>query len=196
MSHVREIIKPHLNDEAIDHMLGLSGTASCQFIVSSFPALLEYTPSHTIRPLHASFRDYLIDKRRSEGKPWSLTPIDPEYLLTECCFRIMENQLRFNICGITTSYEWNNDYFTGSNSKAAISRELKYACQHWAGHLQAIQNLDSSIMTLLHNFSYAHFMFWAEVMSVHGLNSEARDACNAVADSIKVSSVLSLRYGL
>ena len=105
----------------------------------------------------------------------------------------MENQLRFNICGITTSYESDRHYFAGSNSKAAISHELKYACRFWSGHLQAIQKLDDSIMALLHDFSHVNFLFWAEVMWVHNLHSEAYEACKAVADLIRVSSVLPLQ---
>ena len=197
--HFKSVMVPVLfcrvkvDDGMIDRLLGQRIPDPSQLILSSLSCLLDYSASKPVQPLHASFRDYLTDKNRSEGKPWSLTSIDPEYLLTECCFRIMENQLRFNICGIATSYKLDNDYFARSNSKDAISQELKYACQYWSGHLQAIQKLDDSIMVLLHNFSYVNFLFWAEVMWVHDLHSEAHNACKAVADLIRVSSVLPLQ---
>ena len=183
----------NVDDGMIDRLLGQRVPDPSRLILSNLSCLLDYADSQPVRPLHASFRDYLTDKNCSEGKPWSLTSIDPEYLLAECCFRIMENQLHFNICGIAPSDQWDRYCFTGSNSKNAISQELKYACQYWAGHLLATQRLDDSIMTLLHNFSYSQFLFWAEVMQVYGLRYATSNACEAVANFIKVSSVLSLQ---
>ena len=180
----------NLDVAAVDLMLGVSGQASSRFLVSSFSALLEYSTGNTIRPLHASFRDYLTDKNRSGGKPWSLTSVDPERLLTEACFQIMSKQLRFNICGITTSYKEDNDYFTSPNTRDAISKELKYACQHWATHLKGVHTLDGTLIKLLEIFSYDMFLFWDEVIEISKLWDESRKICEEISDFIKVSCII------
>ena len=181
-----------LNDATVDIMLGISEAASSRYILACFSALLEYSPGNTIRPLHASFRDYLTDKDRSGGRPWSLTSVDPESVLAEGCFRIMSSQLRFNICGITTSYKEDSDYFTGPNTRVAISKELKYACQHWEAHLKGAQIVDEAIIKMLETFSYHLFLFWDEVMEISGLWREARKICKEISDFIKVSCIIAI----
>ena len=178
----------------VDHILGLSGEKSSRFIVSSFSALLEHSSEHTIRPLHTSFRDYLMDGDRSEGKPWSLTSVDPERLLVGGCFQIMLRQLRFNICGITTSYKEDNDYFTTPNSRLPISKELKYACQYWAAHLKGVQTLDNTLIQLLETLSHYMFLFWDEVMEISQLWREARKICKEISELIKVSHIGNRSY--
>ena len=176
----------NVDDATVDLMLGLPESKSSRHIVSHFSALLQYEPGRPIRPLHASFRDYLTDGKRSGGRPWSLVSTDPEHLLAVGCFQIMSNQLCFNICGIRTSHKWDREYFNGSNTKEAISQELKYSCQYWGKHLKAAQTLDNRLVSLLETFSYQNFLFWFEVMRLSDLRHEARDMCKEIAKHVRV----------
>ncbi|KIN97753.1 hypothetical protein M404DRAFT_31963, partial [Pisolithus tinctorius Marx 270] len=62
--------------------------------------------SSPVRPLHASFYDFLIDPARSQtyfvGEP-------NMYNLAFASLRILSNDLRFNICGLESSYLSNSE---------------------------------------------------------------------------------------
>ncbi|KAL4072012.1 hypothetical protein J3A83DRAFT_4371978 [Scleroderma citrinum] len=63
-----------------------------------------FTP---VRPLHASFYDFLLDERRS-GE-FFIDPADVHYDLAITSFHVMEDGLQFNICGLESSYVLNSE---------------------------------------------------------------------------------------
>ncbi|GJJ11080.1 hypothetical protein Clacol_005311 [Clathrus columnatus] len=65
-------------------------------------------PSSTIRPLHLSFREYLLDANRSHK--FSIDPSPCHHDFAVGCIRTMMEGLRFNICDIPDSHKRNSDY--------------------------------------------------------------------------------------
>ena len=85
-----------------------------------------------IRPLHTSFRDYLIDKKRSAS---FFVDLDQGHQdLAYATFEVMKKGLHFNICQIKSSYFLNSSLTP--EQLALISPALFYSCQFWAYHLQ------------------------------------------------------------
>ena len=62
--------------------------------------------STPVRPMHASFYDFLLDKRRS-GE-FFIDKADVHHQLALSLLCVMEDGLRFNICGLETSYVCNS----------------------------------------------------------------------------------------
>ena len=182
--------RKHLNEHAIDRLLGRMEENSCRLILSRLGCLLDVSFGQPVRPLHASFRDYLTDASRSKGKQWSLASVDPERLLTECCLRVMSSQLHFNMFCIKTSYKDDFDYFA-VNTKAEISPELSYACQNWWEHLKSVQvfRKPDPLVKELSNFGWKQFLFWLEVVTVIR-TSGRNEACQIVAELMKVGSFI------
>ena len=79
----------------------------------------------------------------------------------------MEEQLRANICDL----KYPERYFDNDKIQhlvgGRISRELQYACLHWATHLFNTEK-DGDLSALLERFSFTHLLHWLEVLSLIG----------------------------
>ncbi|KAK7676672.1 hypothetical protein QCA50_020354 [Cerrena zonata] len=156
-----------LSDVDIDQMLDLPRQKGCRALFEAFHCLFDYKPNNPIRPLHVSFRDYLTDEMRSEGKPWSLAGFDADHHLAMCCFRVMSKQLYFNICNFKTSDCQNKDYpDLNKQIEKNISPVLMYASGHWAEHLVQVKCSTADIQRALESFSNKQVFFWLEVASL------------------------------
>ena len=178
-----------VNLTVIDMMFKLKEGISSQLILNRLRCLFDYSADHPIRPLHASFRDYLTDTFRSGDKPWSLSSVDSEHFISECCLRVMSSQLHFNMYDIRTSYCSDREYFE-TNTKAILSPELCYACKNWSQHLKSVQTLGQSdpLAKVLSDFGSEQFLFWVEVVSDTYLfkHRASQAACKIAAKVTKV----------
>ncbi|KAK7676671.1 hypothetical protein QCA50_020353 [Cerrena zonata] len=170
-----------LSDVDIDQFLGLSDRKSCGTFFKAFRSLFDYDPGKPIRPLHASFRDYLTDEKHSKGKPWSLAGFDADRHLAMCCFRVMSKQLHFNICNFETSDCQNTDYpDLNERIEKNISPVLRYASSHWTGHLRRVKASTPDLQGALESFSKKQIFFWLEVVSVCCSVFDCQTSCNRV----------------
>ncbi|KAK7676734.1 hypothetical protein QCA50_020310 [Cerrena zonata] len=170
-----------LSDLAIDQLLALPEDKSSRIIFRRFRCLFDYDSGWPIRPLHASFRDYLTDESRSGGKPWSLVGLDAHYHLISCCFRIMSQQLHFNMCKFETLDRLNKDYpDLKERIKKHISPGLGYASMYWWRHLEEIKTWQEDVGSALRSFSEEMLLFWLEVVSLVGDVNETLRACDIV----------------
>jgi len=89
-----------------------------------------------VRPLHASFYDFLTDKSRSNE-----FFIDASLVTSDLAFaslRVMERGLRFNICSLESSYLPNSFVLDlEERVKNSIPTELSYSCRYWGTHVEA-----------------------------------------------------------
>lgn len=76
------------------------------------------------------------------------------------------NGLRFNICGLKTSYRINRDIpDLGSLIAENIPQHLLYACRFWDDHLERVafsHDLAEQVQSLFHE----KILFWLEVISL------------------------------
>ncbi|GJJ11015.1 hypothetical protein Clacol_005244 [Clathrus columnatus] len=121
-------------------------------------------PSSIIRPLHLSFREYLLDPNRSHS--FSINPSPCHYDFAVGCIRTMMEELRFNICDISDSHKRNSDYEDlPERVSSSISVPLSYSCRFWALHVSRTA-FDSSLARKVEKFLHHGFLSWLEVLSL------------------------------
>jgi hypothetical protein len=126
-----------------------------------------------IRPLHTSFRDYLIDKEMSLS---FFVDLDQGHQdLAYATFEVMKKELHFNICQIKSSYFLNSSLTP--EQLALISPALFYSCQFWAYHLQ-LQKDTGAFEDKVCYFMKNQVLFWIEALS-------ARKAYNVAVSAIE-----------
>ena len=141
-----------------------------------------------IRPLHTSFRDFLLDPSRSGRYHVDTSRTHRDLALAS--LHIMEKRLVFNICDLKSSHFLNKDIVDlADRVQSSIPAHLSYSCRFWASHLQAIHTGVASDHQLLKGVEVLlkeKFLFWLEVMSLLGSIS---GAAQAVASVVKWASV-------
>jgi hypothetical protein len=120
--------------------------------------------SSPVRPLHTSFRDFLTDESRGGIFYINISAYHRHFALS--CFRVMNKELRFNICGMSTSYMRNDELRTHhALNEGAITAHLSYASRFGTGHLVTTK-FDKSIVEELREFLHTRLLFWLEVLSL------------------------------
>ncbi|KAG8768459.1 hypothetical protein FRC16_007024, partial [Serendipita sp. 398] len=87
------------------------------------------------------------------------------------CLKIMTQELRFNICGIESSFTSNEDTVDlQSRIDQNMSDALQYSCLHWSGHLSHITDTkEGEVEAALEEFTRApRLLYWIEALSVMG----------------------------
>jgi hypothetical protein len=123
----------------------------------------------TIKIIHLSFREYItgaILKRRPDLLCGTIT--QKEEMASEI-LQVLQTELKFNICGLPTSYLKNVDMPNIKQSiQATIPEHLQYACQFWADHVTAV-NYDDDYALATERFLLEKFLFWLETLSLLGI---------------------------
>jgi hypothetical protein len=136
-------------------------------IVKPLGALLSGTTdsSTVVRPLHASFSEFLTDKDRSGEYFIDLSHIHKN--LAGASLGIMQGGLQFNICQLPTSYLPNSEISDlNKRIKQYISAELSYACRFWTDHLQYAQFDLALAKAIQAFFNHERLLFWLEILSL------------------------------
>lgn len=117
-----------------------------------------------IRPLHSSFRDFLMDRQRSAE--FCVSSADAHHTaLASMCFQTL-GALCFNICGLKSSHLNNkNVHGLGHRTAQRIPSQLQYACVWWSYHLQRAQ-LSDDICGVLRIFLETKSLYWVEAASL------------------------------
>ncbi|KAL5525989.1 hypothetical protein ACEPAG_7327 [Sanghuangporus baumii] len=146
-----------LEEDTIDRILG------------RLRSVVSYEPGKPVRLHHASFADYLLSSDRSGGKLWYIDETKEKQAVTERCFGVMAENLRFNICGIETSFLCNKE-LSGLRQRIedVIRPHLDYACRFWAAHACELPSEDkpTAVLSKLKKFMESHLLYWFEVLSL------------------------------
>ncbi|KIO10747.1 hypothetical protein M404DRAFT_78784, partial [Pisolithus tinctorius Marx 270] len=118
-----------------------------------------------VRPLHASFYDFLLDPSRS-GDYFVGAP-SMHGVLAFASLHTLCNDLKFNICGLESSYSGNSEVVDlQERISKNISENLSYSCQYWGHHLQRT-GFDSALATLVEAvIGCEKLIFWLEALSL------------------------------
>ena len=179
-SVMRQIIwlKEPLPISALDFMRNLFPKMDDRYHVGDTLNLMASLLSGTnelsipVRPLHASFYDFLLDEGRS--REFFIQKGDVNYDLVVASFSIMQMCLHFNICGLETSYVLNSDVADlDKRVEKNILSHVLYACQFWASHLQDT-GFDSQLAQWVGQFiTGEQVLFWLEALGVSKLIRKA-----------------------
>ena len=140
---------------------------SISIIVAPMAALLSGVtdPFVPIRPLHASFTDFLTDRDRS-----SEYFVDVQSIHNDLAFAslgVMMKKLQFNICDLSSSYLPNSEVSDlDDRIKRCIPAELGYSCRFWADHVRNAPFSSALAAEIEAFFNGKMFLFWFEVLSL------------------------------
>jgi hypothetical protein len=191
MSHILAAFEP-LSMQSLEDLLVISGaiqSGDVNIVVGQLGALLSGTDgSHrVIRPLHVSFRDFLMDEGRSFQFAVKYSHIQDMALL-EGSLATLNEKLAFNMCSLETSYNLNSNYSNlQSDLITKTSATLVYAAVYWGKHLDRIISFNSS---LLNNVKFVNpikyllekkGLFWIEALSLLSAIKTGSSALGAVA---------------
>ncbi|KAL5531875.1 hypothetical protein ACEPAF_5438 [Sanghuangporus sanghuang] len=178
--------KEALSGEDIEAFLGLEEDTA-DTVLGRLRSVLSFETGKPIRLHHASFADYLTSER-SGDKAWNIDESTQKAYITERCFDVMGETLRFNMCGIESSFLRNNEIpDLQDRIKKAIPRHLDYACRFWSVHFCEIPN-PKDLLEKLKTFANHRLLHWFEVLSLTGYF--IRVAAGALNDAnLKIAAV-------
>ncbi|KAL8835874.1 MAG: hypothetical protein Q9176_006647 [Flavoplaca citrina] len=155
----------------------------------------------SIRLLHPSFRDFLLDDTRCTDRRFYVNGSLKHEELAKHCLKIMSDGLKRNMGHLTTPGSTPEDV-DPHILKTQLPKHLQYACQYWVDHLAGIST-KSEIKRELPNeedplaFFRQNFLHWLEAMSLMAKISQAvilitrlRDLLDSVSDDITLRSIV------
>ena len=158
-----------LTDEQLSQLLGLD-IGGVRVVLSRLQPLLRGGHGRPVQVLHTSFTDFLCDVERCQDPRWHIRKPAHHLNLAAGCFHVMQRDLKFNICGIETSYYRNKD-IEGIEERVdqAIMPMLMYACRYWADHL-AFGSVSAPgphpLADVIMDFMKRQLLYWIEVFSL------------------------------
>ena len=146
-----------------------------------------------IRPLHASFYDFLLDEKRSQE--FFIEQGNVHHDLALASISVMHAGLQFNICGLESSYLANLEVVDlDKRIEENIPPQLLYACQFWAVHLQAA-GFDPELAQSVSGFVTGEkLLFWLEVLGVCKLIREADQVLTSAEQWFQVRTLVVTGY--
>ena len=135
---------------------------------------------------HASFPDFMFDKERSKFKisdtsgtgsqevDMSCNTAAHHAFLTHSCFRIMNADLRFNICNLPSSFLLDDEVPDLScRVQENIGSAVEYSSRFWAQHLYRVDCSDQEAQrSQLCDFLRVRVLFWIESMNLLGSKAQ------------------------
>ena len=142
--------------------------------------------STPVRPLHASFYDFLLDEKRS--REFFIQQGDVHHDLAVASLSVMQAGLHFNICKLETSYISNLEVADlEKRVEENIPPHLLYSCQFWATHLKSVA-FDPDLAQLVRGLvTGEQMLFWLEALGVSKLIGEAYWALISAEEWLQVS---------
>jgi NACHT domain len=178
-----------LSASSIARLLDIDGKI-IQMRLRHLHSVLEVSDSqtHTIKLLHPSFRDFLLDKERCTDQQLWVDEKKAHAALADACIQLMSDKLRRDICDL---------HLPGALAREAQSdrieqhlpAELQYACHYWVQHLQRseTQLFDNG---QVHVFLRKHLLHWLEVLGLMERTSEGVLAISSLESFVQVSSII------
>ncbi|KAJ7615317.1 WD40-repeat-containing domain protein [Roridomyces roridus] len=174
--------KAPMTDVTIDKMLEQQSSE----VLDNLGCVLQWKPGDVVRALHTSFLDYLVDPKRAAGMPWALDAAVAHHMLSAACLRILNSELRFNICKLENSHVENSEVDgLAERINTLISPQLQYAACFVFDHVREIQS-NSVVLGSLHDFFHRQFLYWLEVLSLLGHIQQAKASLEVALRCVKL----------
>jgi hypothetical protein len=165
------VLASPLSAISLDQLLGVpEGTVDSRTDLLHSVLSIPSDPSHPIRLLHLSFRDFLVDTERREANPFWVDENQMHQIIASCCIRLMSSSLKQNICSLESPGALKTGV-ASSRVEQCLPPAVKYACLYWIKHLQkSSTQLDDNGEA--HQFLQAHLIHWLEALGWMGKASE------------------------
>jgi hypothetical protein len=145
-------------------------------------------PETPVRPLHLSFREFLLsEKLRHE--PFGIDgPATHQLLLTKCLQLLSGSRgLKENLCDLQYPGQPQREINSATITER-LSPAFQYACQYWVYHVQHCKVLihdDDEV----HVFLQKHFLHWLEALSLMGRITEVIGHVGVLQSILQVSGL-------
>ena len=149
-------------------------------------SLLSISPEVPIRPLHLSFRDFLLESNGMPAGDYHIEEAQTHAILADKCLHRLQDseRLRKNICSLTEPgvrrIEIGKEKIEG-----CIPADIAYACSYWVLHVvegrKELRDDDQ-----VHRFLRDHFLHWLEALSWLGRLSSAVPYIRQLHSCVKV----------
>ncbi|KAI1390053.1 uncharacterized protein F4822DRAFT_428400 [Hypoxylon trugodes] len=129
-------------------------------------------PKSPVRLIHLSFREFLLDEKRSRETGFLVEPSTVHWQVYKNCLDIMSHGLSQDICNLEGPGTFSIDV-PPNLVRRCIPSHLQYACRHWVDHLKEIRG-DGQIQSELaengsiHMFLQEKLLNWLEALSLIG----------------------------
>ena len=154
------------------------------------------TGNDAIRPLHTSFRDFLLDRSRSVDFYIDTSHTHADF--TFASLYILKKELTFNICHLESSYVANKDIpGLADRINKYLPAHLSYSCRFWTNHLlttSASLASESELLSDVEAVLTDKFLFWLEAMSLLGAIPGAAQAMSSLVKWSLVRNFSGSRY--
>jgi hypothetical protein len=148
------VLRNPLTSAAIDNLLANpDGRPSAQTI-GQLSCILSLRP--TVRFIHPSLADFLLDRSRCGHDIWYFSPASCERALAILCLRLLEHVLMADMSQC--------DFLV--NDENSVSQDVIYACMFWVDHICMIKDDFPQIETLVEKFIDRHILHWLEAMAL------------------------------
>jgi hypothetical protein len=165
------VTKAPLHRDDLKHFMGSLGDGNewrINVILYNLSSVIQLDSSLRLR--HLSFAEFLTDAERCRDTRFLVVQNEQHHQLALGCLRIMKTGLKFNICGLETSYVRNDDVADLSERIATmIPSRLQYSCRFWAAHLcQLTSGLGhfGSLLKEVRDLFCIRLLYWLEAMSL------------------------------
>jgi hypothetical protein len=151
--------------QALAALLGMGNDHTARSALDPLRSVLHVPESSgLVSTLHTSFPDYMLSRERS-GQFFCDIGEHSE-LLARCCFAMMVDSLRFNICDLESSFVLDEEV-PGilTRIEETISPQLFYACRYWGDHVEHAGLSDALYMSI-EDFLSRWLLFWMEVLNL------------------------------
>lgn len=151
--------------ETLGELAGLASENQVLAALQPLRSVLHVSENNSlVSTLHMSFLEYMFSRERSAG--FFCDKAGHNELLASGCFKVMTDQLRFNICHLESSFVLDADVANLSERiNTNISSTLHYVCRYWGDHLELTCTSDY-LSSALHNFLLRQLLFWMEVLNL------------------------------
>ena len=146
----------------------IKSTLHCLHSVLDIPE--EEEQAKSIRLLHPSFRDFLLDPDRCFEKAFQINADATHSTLLDCCLRLMKKHLKRNMCNLERPGTRTRDVPRTDIDKF-VPFPVQYACRYWAHHLQQ-SRIDPCSHDGILEFFHHSFLFWLETLALLGQLSD------------------------
>jgi hypothetical protein len=127
--------------------------------------------SGTVRLLHPSFRDFLLDQKRCSNLQFYIDEKLVHRDMYMNCLRVMSQYLRRDICNLRRPGADISE-LSRSEVDRHIQPYIQYACQFWVYHYKQ-SDVDIDDYCNVEKFLRIHFLHWLEALALLGCTSDA-----------------------
>ena len=142
------LLQDHVSPRTLESLLGIS-TNDTTRILSRLGSVVQLSDNldTEIRPIHASFPQFLIDNTRCTNPLFFINSATQHERFASVCLTILSGPRMVR-----------------ENLQNTAPPHVQYACLHWATHL-SLANPTPALFTLLHVFLTSKLLVWFEILS-------------------------------